>query len=862
MSPGKFLFFAATLFLTIVLLPPPAIAGVTLGKAPMAPKYIPPRPGTPSPSDFTVNNGFTVNTDSREQVRDFYNGIYGTSDNVPMNSTADVPNCVPGENSSQFLQAIQRRLNWYRAMAGVPAVITFYPPYNAGSQQVAVMISANHILNHNPPPDYICYNETVHDFAGGNQAEGVNGPDAVTDYIWDFGANNNETGHRRWLLFPPTLVMGSGDVPPSDNLTNAAANSIWVFDQSINNPRPVTRQPYISWPPEGYVPYQVTYPYWSFALSNADVSMGTVTMTSNNVPISVSVQPQVNGFGENTLVWVPMGLDASCECTTFPFNGSDTVYNITVSNINIGTGGVTNYISVSYHVIVFDPALPGPDYVPPVISGPAQPVVNATNIYSATPINNPNVTSYEWLTSQIKPGDLTDNADNGLANFTFSPAPDFPVITNAPDGSGDCFHLCHDNSASQMLELNEVLFPTMNTTVSFKSLVGVATDAESARVQVSTDHGANWTDLFDEPGCNTGGQCESSFTPHTLSLAAYANVPTCLRFDWDFAGGSFYPESDNDVGWCLEQIVITNSSQIINERTNLVASTNIISGNLDDDANNGLANFTFSPATDYSIITNAPDGSGNNCFHLCDDNATSQILQLNETLIPQTNTTVFFDSDLGISTSDESARVQVSTNGGADWSDLYVQVGCNTGGQCESSFTTRSVSLSAFAGQPTWLRFDYQFLGGSYYPNQSANYIGWCLENIIVTNSQQLAITLINTTNFTFIPPQPGNYFLQAVPVIFTQFPLDPGPIKQVTAVSGGTILMNSPVIAGTSVELNFTVSPGLSGTLNLLQSAQLGAPWTTNTAAILTTNTPGASYRFTTTNGPALNFYRVLLSP
>jgi hypothetical protein len=28
-----------------------------------------------------------------------------------------------------------------------------------------------------------------------------------------------------------------------------------------------------------------------------------------------------------------MGLDATCECTTFPFSGTDTVYSITVSNI-------------------------------------------------------------------------------------------------------------------------------------------------------------------------------------------------------------------------------------------------------------------------------------------------------------------------------------------------------------------------------------------------------------------------------------------------------------------------------------------------------------------------------------------------
>ena len=72
------------------------------------------------PTNYTVNGGFTVNTASREQTRCFYNAIYPTSDNVAINSTSDPVNCFPGENSQDFLNAVLRRLNWFRAMAGVP----------------------------------------------------------------------------------------------------------------------------------------------------------------------------------------------------------------------------------------------------------------------------------------------------------------------------------------------------------------------------------------------------------------------------------------------------------------------------------------------------------------------------------------------------------------------------------------------------------------------------------------------------------------------------------------------------------------------------------------------------------------------
>src|SRR5580698_1177759 len=100
-TAGCFRFVAAA-FLGAILFPSLALADISLGEAAKAPKDILPQTGAPSPLDLTVNGGFTVNTDSREQVRSFYNAIFPTSENVPMNSTADVPSCSPGENSQDF----------------------------------------------------------------------------------------------------------------------------------------------------------------------------------------------------------------------------------------------------------------------------------------------------------------------------------------------------------------------------------------------------------------------------------------------------------------------------------------------------------------------------------------------------------------------------------------------------------------------------------------------------------------------------------------------------------------------------------------------------------------------------------------
>ena len=800
------------------------------------------------PLQQPVTGGFAVNTDSREEARSFYNGIYPASENVPQDSTADVSGCTPGHNSNAFQQAELRRINWFRAMAGMPAAIVLDPIDDWKAQQMAVIMSKNNVLDHNPTNTYICYNTDAASEAGGDQDLGGNGAEAITDFIWDNGAKNNEVGHRRWILYPPEMVMGVGDVPAAG--TNSAANLTWVFDPASFGPRPATRQPYVSWPPEGYVPYQVVFPYWSFALTNANFTNATVTMTSNGVPVSTAIQPYQVGFGENTLVWLPMGLNGT-NYAPFPFSGTDTVYSVTVTNIMLVPSGAI--VGFTYNVTVFDPAMPGADTIPTALDGSAQPVVNAATIYSAVAPNNPHVTSYNFLVAQLASGNVADNANSGLANFTISPPPVCPVITNAPDGSGNCFHLCHANPTSQFLQLNEVLFPASNTMVSFKSLLGYASTDEIAHVQASTDGGGDWQDLFVETGSDGSG--ESTFTPHSLSLSNYAGAPTLLRFNYSFTGGSYFFQSDPYVGWCLENIVVTNVQQMINTVTNFSSTTNIVSGNLADSANNGLVNFTITPPAYYYVTTNPPVGSETVCFHLCHLDSTSQFLQFNEVFLPAANSTVSFASQLGYATSDETARVQASTNNGVTWDDLFVEAGT---GSPESSFTPHALTLSQYAGQLTLLRFNYAFTGGGYYP-QSDNYVGWNIEDIVVTNIQQQVITIMDTTNFAFTPTQTGNYILQAQPVIFAQFPLSFGPVKLVTAIvnPNPTIVLGQPKLTNKQVLLSFTIS-GAASTFHLLQTTQLNTPWTTNSTATFTTNVPGSSYRFTATNDSSLRFYRV----
>jgi len=72
------------------------------------------------------------------------------------------------------------------------------------------------------------------------------------------------------------------------------------------------------------------------------------------------------------------------------------------------------------------------------------------------------------------------------------------------------------------------------------------------------------------------------------------------------------------------------------------------------------------------------------------------------------------------------------------------------------------------------------------------------------------------------------------------------------------TIVLSQPMLTNNQVLLNFTVSGGSATTFHLLQNANLMVPWTTNSTAAFTTNVPGSSYRFTTTNNSSLEFYKV----
>jgi hypothetical protein len=230
-------------------------------------------------------------------------------------------------------------------------------------------------------------------------------------------------------------------------------------------------------------------------------------------------------------------------------------------------------------------------------------------------------------------------------------------------------------------------------------------------------------------------------------------------------------------------------------------------------------------------------------------------------LLPANTSTLSFSSMLGYASPDETARVQISTDCGGTWQDIYTEAGDNS--ETDSSFTQHTLSLSNYVGQSVLVRFDFDYdLTGGYF-NFDSQIAGWSIENIMVTNSLKLVNLMTNSTsstNFTFVPTQVTNYLMQARAVIFNQYPTEPGNTKEVSAVAGSpVIVLNAPTISGNQVKISFSLSAGTVSGFHLLQMDHLGGSWVTNSGAVLTTNVPGSSYQFTTTNGPPMRFFRVV---
>jgi uncharacterized protein YkwD len=293
-------------------------------------------------------NSLYLNINNRQTVKDYYLSAYQNAAIPAPGWTGSQSSCSVGSTSQAFRDAVLARINFFRRMAGVPDTVVFSTVSNQKAQAAALIMSAEGALSHSPPTNWACYSTLGKDGAGSsNLALGNYGWGAINAYMRDYGSGNTAAGHRRWILYPQTREMGTGDVPGGDG--NWSSNSLVVFDTYYGTTRPATREAFVSWPPPGYAPYSLVFARWSFSYARADFSTATVSMISNGAALPVVQHPIANGYGENTIVWIPNNMGDSA---SWPKPAGDTTYTITIRNVKIN-GQPQNF---TYNVIIFDPA--------------------------------------------------------------------------------------------------------------------------------------------------------------------------------------------------------------------------------------------------------------------------------------------------------------------------------------------------------------------------------------------------------------------------------------------------------------------------------------------------------------------------
>lgn len=152
------------------------------------------------------------------------------------------------------------------------------------------------------------------------------------------GDNNKAVGHRRWFFLQTLGEIGVGDVGTSWGDV-VPANAIWV----VGDPVQRADVDQITWPSEGYVPFDVlpSSKRWSLTLAGADFGDASVSMSGPDGDIDVDIVYSGGGVGDPIIVFEP---DHDFER---PGN-QDQTFSVTVSGIGGGQS------SVSYTVTVFD----------------------------------------------------------------------------------------------------------------------------------------------------------------------------------------------------------------------------------------------------------------------------------------------------------------------------------------------------------------------------------------------------------------------------------------------------------------------------------------------------------------------------
>ena len=203
-----------------------------------------------------------------------------TEDRMNLNEgtwSGSIAACDPGDVEAEVREFTLRLVNLYRFLADLPPV-TDDPTWNAKTQECALMMSANGMLSHTPPPSWACYTDDGAEAAGSSNI--CSGPSVlcIDLYMTDQGSEDS-LGHRRWILSNQLGPVGIGS-------TATMGSCLWVIGGSGT-----ATNLYTAWPPPGPVPFDIFVAGGSLDQAGWSIQSATIPLEGATVEVSEDGNP-------------------------------------------------------------------------------------------------------------------------------------------------------------------------------------------------------------------------------------------------------------------------------------------------------------------------------------------------------------------------------------------------------------------------------------------------------------------------------------------------------------------------------------------------------------------------------------------
>ena len=517
-----------------------------------------------------ASHGLSVNNHNRNDVIAFWHENYLSSEGYEkrIKWTGNY-NGKAGSTSKDFIKDVERRINYFRAMAGVPAnvevntpstvVINSSDPFKPSpstkksdaAQQAALMLILNYnpsngsapAFTHNPSRSLKAWSSAAWNAnANGNLGFGIYGPGAITEYMAEelstgtaTSSWNSSVGHRRWILYPNATHFATGDTP-GRSASTPPTNVLYV-SHSDNELASGQTSNFVAYPTPGYFPAPINSRFWSFSLAGADFSSAKIRMTdTSGKAVPVSMVKSGTGYGDPAIIWKVEESASSSHVS------SDKTFRVTVS----GVRGVGNPSSFSYSVTLINPdRLTSPHS----ITGPSSANSKAATAYFFTPpaeaealrINTFRQRRASWKEQATKSSRKTiiDNT-----------SPSYPLLAKMKSKRGfgklsgsKAFNLTFPTSYDliergvpvQSFEIARDILPKKRAKLKFLYRRGYMTTGSTLILEISKDGGVTWKTL----GKPITGKSNTNFDT-SISSASYrlkkSSKPVRIRFRYFVKG--------------------------------------------------------------------------------------------------------------------------------------------------------------------------------------------------------------------------------------------------------------------------------------------------------------------------------------